>query len=138
MAFLQVLQTREDFVEILRQVEHLLRHVHNLSLWALAHLHHLTDQRRLDEVLLFQLLADLQRHVQAPYSNEARLAPAQLVVVRGHLRQVESHFAHQKFEALLGVAVRWQRFLLFLLEARVALVANVKKLLQVDAEVVEH
>ena len=91
VGLLQVLQTWELFVEVLSQVEDLLGHIEDLVLVHSADLDQSGDHLSVDQVLLLQLLADLQGHVDGADSQEAWVSAGELKVMHGHFGEVDGH-----------------------------------------------
>lgn len=70
MRLLQIFEAGEFFVEVLCQVENLLRYVQYLLLAHLAHVDEACDDLGVDQLLLLELLADLQGDVNGTDCQE--------------------------------------------------------------------
>ena len=77
----QVLETWELLVEVLGQVENLLRHIEDLILVHPAHVDQSGHNLGVDEIFFLELLADLQGHVDGPNGEETWISSRELEVV---------------------------------------------------------
>ena len=100
---LQIFETRESSVEILRQVKHFLRHLNDFLLLRTGNLDQFLNDSVGDQVIAFELLADFQSDIQCTYADQRGFAPAQLVVMHGHFSQIHGHLRDQKVQSLRSV-----------------------------------
>jgi len=90
MSLLQVLQTRESLLEVLSQEQDALTHVDDLLFSDLCCSRHLNDEVIGNQLHLLKLLCDLHRHVKRTDGLKTGTTTAQLVVVQGHFRQINT------------------------------------------------
>ena len=70
MRLLQIFEAWEGTVEILRQVEHLLRDLDDLFLSGVSNFNQLPHDSVRDEVVPLELLADLEGNVERPNAHK--------------------------------------------------------------------
>ena len=104
VSLFQIFESREGFVEILRQEEHLLRYFNDFLFLRARNLHQLLHDTVSDQGVPLELLADLESNVERANTDEGRLAAGQVVVVHGHFGQVHRHLEDQVVQALCSIA----------------------------------
>lgn len=114
---LQVLESRELLVEVLGQVQDLLRDVKDLILSHLRNIDEAGDHCSIDQLLFLELLTDFEGHVNCTDGEERRIADSKVDVVHRHLGEVDGHLLDQillEMGLLLGWSSCVLRWLLIL------------------------
>ena len=138
MCLFEVVEAGEGLVEVLSKEENLLRDVDDLLLLGVGDPDETLDDLVCDEVLAFELLANLEGNIKGTDSDKRGLLAAELVVVHRHLGQVHGHLVDQVVQAFGSAACRRDVLLFFGGEASLAHVADSKDFVEVFSEEVEH
>lgn len=137
MRLFQIFKAWVELVEILGQVEHLLRNLDDFIFWKPGHPLHGDDQLIRQQSHSLQLFTNLERHEKCADRDQTRLPSSQLVIMKRHLGEVERHFLDQKFLTLSRFAVLGKLSLLGLGQARVPHVAYVEDKAQIHFQKVK-
>ena len=132
VCLLEIFKPWTYLIEILSQVEHLLRDLNYVFLLGLGNLNQWLHDCCSDQILALKLLTDLEGNVEGTNSHQGRFASWQFIVMHWHLGKIHGHFVDQKEHALWCVTVRGQILLLFLGDRESSIVVNVQHLLQID------
>lgn len=97
VSLFEVVKAGEKSVEILSEVQNLLRHLNYVFLFSFCRLHQFMHNFGRNQSIPFKLLANLQSHIEGADCNQAWLLAAQLVIVHRHLAQIHCHLEYEQF-----------------------------------------